>query len=292
MVNSQLLSRTKLFKLFSLILGAVLVIYILWKLIFSSYEYTDNAYAAADIAQMTSSINAIVDDIKVSDGDIVNAGDILVVLDDVDLKLSLREAEANLAKNELDLLKARDDFTRRKKLSQNTSIPQEEIIHAESKLKVAQANVLQAQAALEQVQVQLNRAKVKAPISGIIAKKEVKLGQYVVKGSPLLSIVPVDKIYVNANFKEVQLQNINIGQDVELYSDLHGKSELYRGKVLRIAGGTGSAFAIIPAQNATGNWIKVVQRVPVVISINPEDLKSHPLRVGLSMHAKVKFGGK
>jgi len=115
----------------------------------------------------------------------------------------------------------------------------------------------------------------------------VQVGQRVEPGASLLSGVPVDSLHVDANFKEVQLDKVRIGQPVELTSDLYGSKVVYHGKVAGLAGGAGSAFAMIPAQNATGNWIKVVQRLPVRVAIDPADLRAHPLGVGLSMEATV-----
>ncbi|MBP2159274.1 MULTISPECIES: HlyD family efflux transporter periplasmic adaptor subunit [Asticcacaulis] len=148
-----------------------------------------------------------------------------------------------------------------------------------------------AQARVDQARLDLDRTVIRAPISGVIAKNTAEVGQRVQVGAPLMTIVPIDNAYVNANFKEVQLKKVAIGQPVELTSDLYGSSIKYHGKVSGLSGGTGSAFAIIPAQNATGNWIKVVQRLPVRIALDPKELKAHPLRVGMSMKAKIDISG-
>jgi membrane fusion protein, multidrug efflux system len=148
-----------------------------------------------------------------------------------------------------------------------------------------------AQARVDQARLDLDRTIIRAPISGVIAKNTAEVGQRVQVGSPLMTIVPIGNAYVNANFKEVQLKKVAIGQPVELTSDLYGASVKYHGKVAGLSGGTGAAFAIIPAQNATGNWIKVVQRLPVRIALDPKELKEHPLRVGMSMKAKIDISG-
>jgi membrane fusion protein, multidrug efflux system len=148
-----------------------------------------------------------------------------------------------------------------------------------------------AQARVDQARLDLDRTVIRAPISGVIAKNTVEVGQRVQVGTPLMTIVPIDNAYVNANFKEVQLKKVAIGQPVELTSDLYGSSVKYHGKVAGLSGGTGAAFAIIPAQNATGNWIKVVQRLPVRVALDPKELKAHPLRVGMSMKAKIDISG-
>ena len=129
-----------------------------------------------------------------------------------------------------------------------------------------------------------------APIDGIIVNNKAQIGQRIQAGTVLMSIVPVQDSFVDANFKEAQLRRVRIGQPVELHADLYGKDVTFHGHVIGIGGGTGAAFAAIPAQNATGNWIKVVQRVPVRISLDPKELTTHPLRVGLSMDARIDVG--
>lgn len=147
--------------------------------------------------------------------------------------------------------------------------------------------VLLAVAKRDQAQVDLDRTTVRAPVDGVIAKRSVQIGQRVAAGSPLMSVVPVQQIYVDANFKEGQLGKVRVGQQAELKSDLYGSDVIYKGTVVGFSGGSGAAFAAIPAQNATGNWIKVVQRLPVRIQLDPAELEKHPLRVGLSMDVSV-----
>lgn len=147
--------------------------------------------------------------------------------------------------------------------------------------------VLLSQARLDQAMVDFNRTIIIAPISGIVAKRQVELGQRVQLGATLLSIVPTHNMYVNANFKEGQLKKVKIGQEAEVHADIYGNSVTYHGVVEGFAGGTGAAFSLIPAQNATGNWIKVVQRVPVRIKLLPKELEEHPLKVGLSMDVEI-----
>jgi len=144
-----------------------------------------------------------------------------------------------------------------------------------------------AQARLDAARLTLARTVVRAPTDGIVARKSVQVGQQVAVGSPMMAVVPTTQAYVDANFKEVQLDKVVPGQPVILTSDLYGGGVKFHGKVRGLAGGTGSAFSLIPAQNASGNWIKVVQRVPVRIILDPADLAKHPLRVGLSMKAKI-----
>ncbi|MDN5507227.1 MAG: HlyD family efflux transporter periplasmic adaptor subunit, partial [Comamonas sp.] len=139
----------------------------------------------------------------------------------------------------------------------------------------------------DQAQVDLDRTTVRAPVTGVVAKRSVQLGQRVAAGAPLMSVVPVQQMYVDANFKEGQLGKVRVGQRVQLQSDLYGSDVKYSGTVVGFSGGSGSAFAAIPAQNATGNWIKVVQRLPVRIQLDAAELAKNPLRVGLSMQVTV-----
>ncbi|MEW5683349.1 MAG: HlyD family efflux transporter periplasmic adaptor subunit [Pseudomonadota bacterium] len=151
--------------------------------------------------------------------------------------------------------------------------------------------VAAARARLAQAELDLGRTVIRSPVDGVVTRKAVEIGQRVQPGAPLMAVVPIQQAYVDANFKEGQLRKVRVGQPVTLTSDLYGGGVKYHGKVVGFSGGTGSAFAVIPAQNATGNWIKVVQRVPVRISLDPKELAEHPLRVGLSMTAKIDVGG-
>jgi membrane fusion protein (multidrug efflux system) len=152
-------------------------------------------------------------------------------------------------------------------------------------------DIAAAQARLEKAQLDLARTVIRAPVDGIVTNKQVQVGQRIAAGAPIMTIVPIDTAYVDANYKESQFGKIRIGQPVELVSDYYGDDVVYRGKVVGIAGGTGAAFSLIPAQNATGNWVKVVQRLPVRIALDPQELKAHPLRVGLSMEATIDTRG-
>jgi len=151
----------------------------------------------------------------------------------------------------------------------------------------ANPEVAAARAKVEQAELNLERTRITAPIDGVVAKNAVQVGQQVQPGQMLMSIVPIRAVYVDANYKEAQLRNVRLGQPAVLTADLYGGSVKYHGKVAGIGGGTGAAFALIPAQNASGNWIKVVQRLPVRIALDPQELADHPLRVGLSMDADI-----
>ncbi len=144
-----------------------------------------------------------------------------------------------------------------------------------------------ARARLAQAKLNLDRTVIRAPISGVVTNRQVQVGQRVAPGAPIMTLVPTDAVFVDANFKESQLKNVRPGQRVELKSDFYGSDVIFVGTVKGFAGGTGAAFALIPAQNATGNWVKVVQRLPVRITLDPKQVKEHPLRVGLTMDAVI-----
>jgi membrane fusion protein, multidrug efflux system len=148
-------------------------------------------------------------------------------------------------------------------------------------------DVAAARAKLESAQLALARTVIRSPVDGVVTNKQVQVGQRVAAGAPIMTIVPVSTAYVDANFKESQFRKLRIGQPVEMTSDFYGSDVVFRGRITGFAGGTGAAFSLIPAQNATGNWIKVVQRLPVRVSLDPKELKDHPLRVGLTITATV-----
>lgn len=359
-------TRKKWLSIVAILFIICAIIYIVWTVFFSHVEDTDNAYVGADTAQVSSMVGGQVKSVSVEDTQRVKAGNVLVVIDDRDAKISLAQAEADLAKvkrqytqtqansgslssqiqsthdaiqsqkaqvekAKADLEKATADFKRRQELSASGAISKEEyatsqnalntakanygvaqagLSQAVSNQKVAQSNldannalikgldqettpdVLAAQAKVDQAQLNLDRTVIKAPVDGIVTNRNVQIGQTVSVGSSLMLVVPVNKLYVDANFKENQLADVKPGQSVTLTSDLYGDDVVYHGKVVGFSGGTGAAFALIPAQNATGNWIKVVQRLPVRVALDEKELEKHPLRVGLSMTAKVDLKSK
>jgi membrane fusion protein (multidrug efflux system) len=277
-----------------------------WELVGSRHVSTDNAYTAAEVALVTAEIDGPVAAVPVVDSQKVKRGDILVVLDNTDAKLALRQAEADLARTQAqvasaraDLERAGIDLKRREALVDSGSVSGDEVTkvkngasNARAALSAAVAAEAQAQARLEKATVDLGRTVIRAPVDGVIARRQVQLGQRVQPSTPLLNVVPVHEMYVSANFKEVQLKDVQPGQAVELTCDLYGDHVVFHGVVDGFNGGTGAAFALIPAQNATGNWIKVVQRLPVRIRLAPAELEAHPLRVGLSMTATVDLRSK
>lgn len=243
----------------------------------------------------------------------------------------INSAKAQVAQAQADYDKAALELNRRAQLAASGAVSKEELTKAQSAVETAKAglelakaglaqasssrkaaestlaanealiqgvsetsppDVQVAQAHVEQTQLDLERTVIRAPVDGVVTRRNIQVGQRVAPGTSMMMIVPLNDLYVDANFKESQLKKVRPGQEVTLTSDLYGDDVEYHGKVMGFSGGTGSAFALIPAQNATGNWIKVVQRLPVRIALDPKELAEHPLRVGLSMEAKVDLSAK
>jgi len=253
----------------------------------SRHAATDNAYVGADLAQVTPLVSGPVREVLVDDTRRVKRGDILVRLDDTDFTIALARSDAALAAARANLEKAKIDLARRRSLAASGSVSGDELTTAQNAFETADANLRAAEAANRQAQVDLERTTLRAPIDGVISQRQVQVGQRVQAGTPLMVVVPIQAAYVDANFKEVQLAHVRPGQPVTLTSDLYGDKVVYTGRVVGFSGGTGAAFAVVPAQNATGNWIKVVQRLPVRIALDPKQLAAHPLQVGLSMSVDV-----
>ena len=219
---------------------------------------------------------------------------------------------ATVALRKVDLARAEEDVARRSALARIGAIPGEELVHAQQAVRTARAalavaseqlkrnhalidgttveshpDVQAAAVQLRNASVALARTKVVAPVGGVVTRRGVQVGQRVAAGAPLMSVVPLDHLWVTANLKESQLRNVRIGQPVRLTTDLYGEGVVYHGRVLGQDAGTGSAFSLLPAQNATGNWIKVVQRVPVRIALDPAEVAAQPLQLGLSMRVEV-----
>jgi|SRR5579871_621834 len=256
-------------------------------LVLSRHAVTDNAYVGADVAQVTPLVGGPVREVLVDDTRHVHRGDVLVRLDDTDFRIALSRAEAGLSAAHANLTKAEIDLKRRRALAASGAVSGDELTTAEDAYATASANLDAAKAQYEQARIDLARTVIRAPVDGVVSKRDVQVGQRVQPGIPLMMVVPIQAAYVDANFKEVQLAKVRPGQPVTLTSDLYGDDIVYRGRVVGFSGGTGAAFAIVPAQNATGNWIKVVQRLPVRIALDPQQLAAHPLQVGLSMTADV-----
>ncbi|WP_294964873.1 efflux RND transporter periplasmic adaptor subunit [uncultured Gilliamella sp.] len=228
------------------------------------------------------------------------------------IQITNEKLSASIQLKQVTLDKLKQDLERRENLWSRKMISQEEIIHARQDVDIAindlnisqhelainnallmqtplleQPSIQQAIFKLKQAWLNLKRTKITAPVTGYVARRSVQVGTQVTKGERLMVIVPLDQIWVEANFKEVQLKDIRIGQLVTLESDYYGEKVKFKGKISGIAMGTGSAFSLLPAQNATGNWIKVIQRLPVRIELDKAQIKQFPLRIGLSMHVNV-----
>ncbi len=225
---------------------------------------------------------------------------------------SVESAQADIAAREVALQQARADVARRSGLVASGAVSPEELAHAQTQLKAAEAalsgsrgqlsrsralidattvasqpQVQAAAAQLRQAYLNLQRAAIVAPVDGYVARRSVQLGQRVQPVGPLMAVIPLEQVWVDANFKETQLHNLRLGQPVTLTADLYGSNVTFNGTLDSLGMGTGSAFALLPAQNASGNWIKIVQRVPVRIQLDPRQLREHPLRLGMSMAVDV-----
>jgi membrane fusion protein (multidrug efflux system) len=222
------------------------------------------------------------------------------------------QLHAKITEREIGLKRAQDDYRRRADLVQDGAVSSEELSHTQDNIAELRANlteareelksitvridgttvethpqVLAAEAAVRDAALALRRTHILAPVAGVVARRSVQVGQRLAPGTPLMAVVPLGDVWVDANFKEVQLKDMRVGQPVEVRSDVYGRGVKYRGKLAGLSAGSGSAFALLPAQNASGNWIKIVQRVPVRIALDPRELTSHPLRVGLSTTVTV-----
>jgi membrane fusion protein (multidrug efflux system) len=228
------------------------------------------------------------------------------------LFLQVKQAVATVQVAKTQLAQNAEDFERRKALVDSGSVSIETFQHSEHALAASffslaaseasyfslfaqidkttiehHPRVRKAEQHLKDAFVQMSRSTLRAPVKGLIAERTVQVGQRVQAGEPLFSIIPLDQMWVDANFKEVQIGKMQIGQHVSIYSDVYGGSVEYHGRIGGIGGGTGSVFSVLPPQNATGNWIKIVQRVPVRIFLDPKEIIAHPLRLGLSMETTV-----
>jgi membrane fusion protein, multidrug efflux system len=222
------------------------------------------------------------------------------------------QLRAEIRDREVELRQAEQDHQRRTGLLSDGAISSEEFQHTRDRITEVRASLSAAQEELNETTAQidgttipthpqvlasiaavrdaalaLRRTRVTAPVSGVIAQRSVQVGQRVAAGTPLMGVVPLDAVWVDANFKEVQLRNMRVGQPVKLRTDVYGGKVVYHGKLVGLSAGSGTAFALLPAQNASGNWIKIVQRLPVRIELDSSELRAHPLRIGLSVTADV-----
>ena len=304
-----------------------------WYFFIKGFEETEDAYVSGNQVMVSAQVAGNISKINVDNMDPVQAGDVLLELDDTNAKLSFEQAKSNLANavrqvsqlnytvkqlksavraNEITLAQAQGNLNRRVQLVKDGAIDKESFQHAKEAVELAKANLTTSQNQLganqallldgplsEQPQIQsavsnlkqawlnLERTKIRSPIKGYVARRNAQVGQAVSIGGALMAVVTTDQMWLDANFKETQLTHMRIGQPVKIHFDLYGKDKSFNGKVVGIEMGTGSAFSLLPTQNATGNWIKVVQRVPVRIQLEPQQLVENPLRIGLSATVKV-----
>lgn len=227
-------------------------------------------------------------------------------------KATAGQYDSEITTRKLELARARADLAKREPLIADHAIAAEEVRHAQESVQLARAAliqaerqslsahtlvdgtpvetnpaVLQARDTFRDAWIAAQRNAVVAPVSGYVAERSVQLGQHIQAGEALMTVIPLHSLWVDANFKEVQLRNLRIGQNAEVRSDLYGGAFVFHGRVQGMSAGTGAAFSLLPPQNASGNWIKVVQRVPVRIRIDDNDLVKSPLRVGLSATVTV-----
>lgn len=325
--------KRRLLWLTLLIVVVAMVFGLRWYLHGRHHVSTDDAYVAAHLIHITPRLAGTVTEVLVDNTQYVDAGAVLVRLDDSDARLALSRAEAELAATvrrvnqgfarlkqqranvvarQRVLEQAQADLRRRQQALAVAAVSAEEAERAQSLRDQAAAQLLEAQAALTVIEAEvggttvarhpdvlqaetrlraawqdLARCVIRAPLAGQLEKRSVQPGQQVSPGHALMALVPMEQLWVEANFKEDQLKDMRAGQPVELISDMYGSDVVFHGKVSGFSPGTGSVFSLLPAQNASGNWIKIVQRLPVRIALQTDELVQHPLRVGLSMLAEV-----
>lgn len=319
------------FTLLLLVIGLVLfaIYYFYWQY----HETTDDAYAGANMVNVNSVIDGSVVAFYADDTDLVEEGQLLVQLDPTYYQMAYERAlaalssevlqvkqlydnvfaaEAEVAIQAANLSRTRFDYENRSRLVDSKAISNEDFIHSQDALTIADNQLKKAEyqlkaasqavgdtpfethprieekkALIREAYYNLKHTSIYAPTTGYVAQRAVNVGQFAPKNRTLMAIIPTDYVWVNANFKETQLKWMRVGQPAEVWFDLYGSDVKFEGKVLGIASGTGSVFSLIPPQNATGNWIKIVQRLPVRIGLDPEETKKYPIRLGISAEVDV-----
>ncbi|MCP5420900.1 MAG: efflux RND transporter periplasmic adaptor subunit [Gammaproteobacteria bacterium] len=354
--------RMRALTLIALVATLAAIVFVAWWWFIARWRATTNdAYAGADMAQISALTSGMVKAIYVQTGQQVRQGDVLVELDDSDARIALVQAEADLAKAvrgarglassalaaqegvaqrqsdtataraqlqaaETALAKAQSDLQRQTDLAEKGFVSKETLVSFRAVLQTAQANrdaaasalaaaqagtgqareqaraaeaqidggpiptqpeVALAAAGVRQAALALARTRILAPVDGVAGPRAVQLGERVEPGTPVISIVPLGGVWVDANFKETELSTLRVGQPATMTADAFGSDVVYQGKVAGVSPATGAALSLLPAQNATGNWIKVVQRIPVRIWLEPKPLAAYPLQVGLSMNVTI-----
>lgn len=330
--------KSKALKWFTFFLFLVgLAWLLLWIFYFRFHEFTDDAYANGNMININAAIPGSVVAFFADDTDLVNEGDLLVLLDPTDYKIHLDKELANLASvvlqvrqlyhnvnvaranvevKKIVVAKAKFDFDNRLDLHDNhpLAVSNEDFVHSKDDLSAAEADlklsefqlkaaidaagntplpkhplIEQQKANVRNAHYNLQHCSIYAPYTGYVAQRAVEVGQWVTPVMDLMAVIPTNYVWVDANFKETQLTHMRVGQPATVWFDMYGSDIMFKGKVLGIASGSGSVFSLIPPQNATGNWIKIVQRLPVRISLDAEQVKKYPIRLGISAEAHVNI---
>lgn len=305
----------------------------LWFFYFQYHQSTDDAYANGNMININATVPGSVAAFFADDTDLVNEGQLLVLLDRTNYQLeydkqlaglaasvlqvrqlydTVKVNRANMENKRVKLEKARYDYDNRSQLVGSLAVSNEDFTHAKDDLTIAQQELKQAEyqyqvsldaagntpqeqhpiieqqkAMVREAFYKLKHCAIYAPATGYIAQREVDVGEWVAPNKALMAVIPADYVWVDANFKETQLIYMRVGQPAIVTFDLYGSDVKFEGKVLGIASGSGSVFSLIPPQNATGNWIKIVQRLPVRISLDPKKVKRYPIRLGISANVDV-----
>lgn len=333
-MQAKVATRKHLFSLLAALLVIITIsVTVYWYIFLRDEISTDDAYVTGNSNTISAQVTGSVVSVNATDTNYVQAGDVLVTLDDTDAVLTYKRAKHNLANSvrnvrKTTLLDAQyhdniaaarvqyqqslADYRRDQGLAASRAISAEMLQHAKDSVTSNKANldaaievynankalimdtpldkqpqILQAADEVTQAWIALQRTRVRSPVTGYVAQRTVQVGDNVQPGQALMAVIPAREMWVNANFKETQLGSVRIGQPVTLTSDLYGSDVVYHGRVKGIKMGTGNAFSLIPAQNASGNWIKIVQRVPIDVTLDARELEQHPLRLGLSMNATI-----
>lgn len=319
---------------FSLILAALILLgYIFWVNVLSTFEWTDDAYVEGNKVVITPLVNGFVTAIHTDDSFLVKKGQLIVELDKTDAEIALEISKNEFAKNIRDVcqyfhnvfsMKAKigydranmkktvQDYYHRMLVVDEAGVSLEDFEHSIAFLKQAffelkkdisdyekalayvQGTTIfdhpQVQASLEKLvynYVQLYRCNIYSPVDGLAAQRQIQVGMWIPSGYSMMSVIPMDQIWVNANYKETQMRKMRLGQKVKITSDLYGDDIVFDGLIVGLPGAAGNAFSLLPPQNLSGNWIKIVQRLPVRVALDERQLLEHPLRLGLSMEATV-----
>jgi membrane fusion protein (multidrug efflux system) len=317
-------NRKKAFSIFFGLLSIIALGFgIYWWKYLNHFESTDNAYVAAPQIQLSAQAEGTIASVNIVETQQVKSGDVLIKIDPTEAEIASKMADADLLKviresrsaillakeKSVEIERLKEDLFRRQSLKGLAAVPTEEVNHLEQQYKTAQnaykeafeiangigdvaqathhPDVQKAIAAAKKSYITFLRTNVVSPVDAVVAKRNVQVGEHVLPGKSLLNLVISSDIWIDANFKEDQLRNIRVGQPAKIEADIYGGKVIYQGKVIGFSPETGSSMSLLPPQNATGNWVKVVQRLPVRIAIDQKQLTENPLQVGLSLNVTV-----